>query len=118
MKFEPKEHKISASRKREGGLSCPFCGEYCHVAGSHERVRFFLITTEGNAVAEDLKNEAEDNDQSLLGKNEAEDNHQPRDAGDYMRTSSILRLRTKAKYPWRITNGGGENAPELYATED
>jgi hypothetical protein len=118
MKFEPKEHKISASRKREIGLSCPFCGEYCHVASSHERVHFFLITTEGNAVAEELKNEAEDNDQSLLGKNEAEDNHQPRDAGDYMRTSSILRLRTKAKYPWRITNGGGENAPELYATED
>ena len=117
MKFSPKAHKVSASRERDGGLTCPFCGEYCHVTGSHERVHFFLVTTEGNVPAEDLKNDTPDNAQTLLDKNCGEDNQQPQEADDYMRTSSILRLRTKPKYPWRLTDDGEKGLPEPCATE-
>jgi hypothetical protein len=109
--------KNSPSRAREGEISCPFCGASCSLSGIHEQVRFFLVRVEEQDAPEHFKEDDVDCKANLTDYPAGDANPQPQTLDGYMRTSSILRLRTKPKYPWRLTDDGEKDPPEPCATE-
>ncbi len=98
LKSDSQIHKRYPSRSRDNVLICPFCGEYCSVSGSLESIHFFQVIEEDHPSYEHL--DRSDSGETLLDSDQG-GNPEPQDPKVYMRTSSIVRLRTKPKFPWR-----------------
>jgi len=86
--------------------TCPFCGEYCNISGSFEQVHYFLVRVNEDETEELLDSYIPPGDEHI---DEFPDN--------LMRTSSVLQLRTKARFPWRLTNRDEDpiSGPEFIA---
>lgn len=103
MIFDHAAIRLSESHVGDKASVCPFCGEYCHVSGSFERVHYYLVE-----ISDEADNGSPDTESVKAGERDITD----RPEEGYIRTSSILRLRTKPKYPWRIAINPAEERRE------